>query len=197
MVHRLVKIIAFAMALLIPPVAWALEDCNLNPQGMQDITKALQCLDRNIRTLGSPTVSLSSSPIASVSLSGKYIAGVYTTPGGKRRFTLSGPTKLGDREKWTLTSDDEEVDLSWITGPPKGHPMLLGTKLADDLSSAYDYGKLGKTSNIASKWWTQGRLIGITSSSDGLTISRFHNDPSKDDLTENASFSLRLSKDVK
>jgi len=189
--------------LLIPlclglPEAWALENCNTSPKSGQDIAEALQCLDRNIKSLAQQPGGGSPGPSGSVSLSGKYVAGAYTSPDGKKKYKLSGPTKMGDREKWALNSDDGTIDMSWYTGPPKGHPMLLGTKFADELSSAYDYGKVGKQSSIDNAWWIAGKLIGATPSTDGLTISRFHSTQISgypDELTESASFSVRLSKD--
>lgn len=195
--HVLKLALTLILALLTDP-AWALEDCNVNPQGMQDISKALQCLDRNIKSLAQTPGGRSPVSPGSVSLSGKYTAGVYTSPDGKKQFKLSGPTKLGDREKWTLNSDDGTIDLSWITGPPNGHPTLLGTKLMNELSAAYDYGRVGKQATIDNNWWIAGHLIGATPSSDGLTVSRFHNSSISgypDELTESASFSVRLSKD--
>ncbi len=186
--------LAVFLALIASP-AWALEECNVTPQGMQDISKALQCLDRNIKSLSQQPVGGSSGPAASVPLSGKYVAGTYTSPDGKLKFQLSGPTKMGDREKWQLSSDDGTIQVTWITGIPQGHPMLLGTKLIEELSSAYDYGRMGKQSYIDASYWMQGRLIGVTPTNDGLTVSRFHKSGGNvDDAIESASFSVRLPK---
>lgn len=178
------------------PVALALEDCNTSPKSGQDIAETLQCLDRNIKSLAQQPgggSSGSSGPSGSVALSGRYMAGTYLSPDGKQKFQVTGPTKIGNREKWQLSSDDGTIQIPWITGAPKGHPMLLGAKIADELSEAYDYGRMGKTSDIDSSRWRQGRLIGVTPINDGLTVSRLH-DGSSDIVIENASFSVRLSK---
>ncbi|MDP1948303.1 MAG: hypothetical protein Q8L77_12480 [Nitrospirota bacterium] len=178
------------------PVALALEDCNTSPKSGQDIAETLQCLDRNIKSLAQQSgggSSGSSGPSGNVALSGRYMAGAYLSPDSKEKFQVTGPTKMGSREKWQISSDDGTIQISWITGAPKGHPMLLGTKIADELSEAYDYGRMGKTSGIAGIWWTRGRLIGVTPTNDGLTVSYFAENDT-DIIIEKASFSVRLSK---
>jgi hypothetical protein len=175
------------------PLAVALEDCNTSPKDGRDITEALQCLDRNLRSLAPQSGGGAAGPAKSESPIGRYIAGAYTSPDGKQKFQMTGPTKIGTREKWQLSSDDGLIQAAWITGPPKGHPMLLGDKLVDELSEAYDYGRFGKTSLIDNTYWYQGRLIGVTPTNDGLIVSRL-GDNSKDLVIESASFTLRLSR---
>lgn len=176
------------------PMALALEDCNTNPKSGQDIAEALQCLDRNIKSLAQQSGPGSPSQSGNITMSGKYVAGMYTSPDGKQKFQLSGPTKIGDRERWQLNSDDGTIQISWITGVPKGNPLLPEDETTDKLSPAYDYGRLGKESAIEGVWWMRGGLIGITPMNDGLTISRLHDAYAKSIAVEIASFSVRLSK---
>lgn len=176
------------------PVAVALEDCNMSPKDGRDITEALQCLDRNIRSLALQPGGGAAGPAKSESPMGRYIAGAYTTPDGRGKFQLTGPMKIGTREKWLLAADTGYFQATWITGPPKGHPMLLKNKLVDELPDVYDYGLIGKSVNLQDGMYTVGQLFGATPTPDGIIISRLH-EGYTDVVVEKSSFPLRLSKD--
>ncbi|MGB2680947.1 MAG: hypothetical protein WBE39_06490 [Candidatus Competibacter sp.] len=104
-----------------------------------------------------------------------FIAGEYKDKNDKRYLLSQNGIVDTNREVWSLQRSDNEFRLSWMTGPPIGHPQIGKLEIAPKLPEGFIYGVVV---NGVSSAWSYGGLIAVRPEGNTLAIWSYHNSSS-------------------
>ena len=121
-----------------------------------------------------------------------FVPGTYKDQTGNT-YTVSGGGVTGDRTVWSIASTTDGVSFSanWITGAPKGHPLIGNHSLVAELIPGPSFGILG-AENFGGSNYDDGALIAATQAGNSLIISSYHD--FSDQSTVQNTFVLTLVK---
>ena len=152
-----------------------------------DLSKVLTCLQRRIAAL-EKQLQVQETSDATGSAYG-FRAGTYEGFGDGVLYELSGPTKVGNREGWSLRNSDGTFNVRWYTGPPEKHPVDIPASWVSKLVDGIHYGRIGTVDKNSHKgiyrYWRTGKLMSGASSASGkgLTVTNYKGTTPSDSFT--------------